>query len=66
MQEIRMSEGKTQLNDFSLLFSYFSLTFALNGFLLHPTQKIENQQNKRYISLSRHALSSAPVSERPR
>lgn len=31
--------GKTQLNDFSLLFSSFSLTFILNAFLSYPTQK---------------------------
>jgi len=31
--------GKTQLNDFSLLFSYFSLMFTLNAFLSYPVQK---------------------------
>lgn len=31
--------GKTQLNDSRLLFSYFSLMFTLNAFLLYPTQK---------------------------
>lgn len=53
---------KTQLNDFSLLFSYFSLMFTLSAFLSYPTQK----KNKRYISVSRHAAYYVPVSVRPR